>query len=66
MYVNGNIVNIQNSGGQIVNTNFATNNNLYVGLNTHVWEEFHNGAVDDIRIYNRALKKAEVDILFNE
>ena len=51
--------------GNTTYTNSFISNNLYIGSNP--WDTlFHSGSIDDIRIYNRALKQAEVGILYNE
>lgn len=40
-------------------------NNLFIGKKP--WSSsFHNGSIDDIRIYNRALNSSEVEVLFNQ
>jgi hypothetical protein len=55
-YVNGVQVGSAGASGAI----FASNNPLRIGGNT-VWpDEFYNGAIDEVRVYNRPLSAAEI------
>jgi hypothetical protein len=61
LYINGSL--------QISDTtNLCTNLNnspVYIGVSTYTDAAGYNGAVDDVRIYNRALSDAEIATLFN-
>ena len=60
MYVNGVQVGSLNATGNIVSSTAP----LTIGGN-RVWGEFFKGAVDDVRIYNRALSPSEIQSLMN-
>ncbi len=43
-----------------------SDNDLYIGENTFGGDYYYDGVIDDIRIYNRALTKSEIDSLYHE
>jgi hypothetical protein len=60
MYINGVQIGSLNATGNIVSSTAP----LTIGGN-RVWGEFFNGAIDDVRIYNRALSASEIQSLMN-
>jgi concanavalin A-like lectin/glucanase superfamily protein len=61
MYVNGVQVGTLNAPGNIATTAGGA---LEIGGDA-LWGEFWSGAIDDVRIYNRALSAAEITALMN-
>jgi hypothetical protein len=55
LYVNGSLVSSTAVGGSMA----ATTGVLRIGGNS-VWKEFFKGAIDEVRIYNRALGPGEI------
>jgi hypothetical protein len=64
-YVNNKIVASRNISGQIVSNDFPMVFGQYAG-NYPGYNDYFNGIIDDIRIYNRALNNEELQILYNE
>lgn len=63
-YKNGNLIQTQNnSGGQLENTGSGQ---LYIGYSPVGTDEYSNGDMDDIRVYDRALTDAEIYQLFSQ
>jgi chitinase len=62
VYVNGTLV---GSGSKTVDFTRTNSNDLYFGKFSDTWYPL-NGAMDDIRIYNRALTSAEIQQLYHE
>jgi chitodextrinase len=64
LYVNGTLV------SSVVSTNpiWSTNMNLYMGASRpeNAGNMWFDGALDDVRIYNRALSSTEIQQLYNE
>ncbi len=60
LYVNGALKETTNKTGAIV----PSSNPLRIGSSV-VWGEFYNGLIDDIRIYNRTLSRAEIQTDMN-
>jgi hypothetical protein len=66
LYING----ILQSSSNLVDFDFAISDNLYMtigaraGIYGYPMEEYHNGLIDEVRIYNRALSHEEINILF--
>ncbi len=62
LYLNGKLQkNIKNT-----NNKFNNISDLFIGMDLQGAIEYHNGQIDDIRIYNRALTAEEVQALYNE
>ncbi|MBI5217863.1 MAG: hypothetical protein HY958_02920 [Bacteroidia bacterium] len=61
LYIDGLLVNSSANFGTINETNDA----LTIGR-SESWNEYYNGLIDDIRIYNRALTPAEITALYYE
>lgn len=40
-------------------------NQFIIGYNPFLISQFHNGSVDDLRIYDRALNASEIEVLYN-
>ncbi|HMS63973.1 MAG TPA: hypothetical protein PKD83_01825 [Ignavibacteria bacterium] len=62
LYLNGDIYDSVNYSGALT----QDNNPLILGKHTPVATRYLKGNLDDIRIYNRALKDAEISRLYNE
>ena len=65
IYYNGEISDSVNIGKIVSN---SSNLSLYVGRgkdNASLWRTFFKGALDDIRIYNRALSSKEIKDMYN-
>jgi hypothetical protein len=52
---------LQRAGPKDLNTE---GNDIYIGCGAAAREEFFNGTIDDVRIYNRALSESEVKELY--
>jgi len=61
LYIDG-VLNASVGYSQVVRTN---NFNVRLGMNEEYAPAFYGGALDEVRIYGRALTPAEVTILFN-
>ncbi|MHC4084287.1 MAG: LamG-like jellyroll fold domain-containing protein [Planctomycetota bacterium] len=64
IYFNGQL---QDSGTFAYDTGTTTpNNNLSIGVRLYntIYEGYHNGTIDDIRVYDRALSAGEVEQLY--
>ncbi|GEM_PF-2629931 len=61
IYVNGVLRSTVAYATQIVNSS----NELVIGQDASLSPEYFNGAIDDIRIYNRALRSGEIDTLYH-
>ena len=55
MYVNGVQVSTLTTSGNLV----TTTRPLQIGGNS-IWNEFFQGVIDDVRVYNRVLTAAEI------
>lgn len=62
LYLNGDVYDSTNFSGALP----VDNNPLILGKHTPGGTRFLNGKLDDIRIYNRALKDSEISGLYNE
>jgi hypothetical protein len=68
LYING----ILQSTSNLVDFDFGISDNLYmiIGARAGIYgtpmEEYHNGLIDDVRIYNRVLSQEEIIFLFEE
>ena len=62
LYINGEEIGSNNIGTTTLNT---TINPFTIGVTPNL-EHFFEGTIDDIRIYNRAVSKAEIKALFTE
>jgi hypothetical protein len=60
LYVNGVLVRTSNFTGTVA----TSNQPLRIGGNT-IWTEFFAGQIDDVRVYNRALSLAELQLAMN-
>jgi len=60
-YKNGTLVSIYN--GSVSSIDINGNLPLIIGA-VNNWDRFFNGSIDDIRIYNRALSKSEIQQLY--
>ena len=60
-YINGNVV----GTAEKVATGSVTSYPLYIGYDPGGEDDYFNGAIDDVRIYNRALTAAEVKALYD-
>ena len=62
LYVDGVVDSSQPASGPI-----GTNNQpVYIGENAEMNGRFWNGLIDDVRVYNAALSRAEIEALYNE
>jgi hypothetical protein len=61
LYLDGNIVGV--TGGTPDGTLIDSGHNFWIGWMNN---EYHNGKIDDVRIYDRALDPIEVETLFNK
>jgi len=61
-YVNGVLVNSRDNGAGGTGD---TINGFMIGRNTLIAENYFNGLIDDVRVYNRALSASEVKQLYN-
>jgi len=61
-YINGILVNSTPQSGNIINNSY----DLKIGMFGDGIQSPFNGAIDDIRIYNRAISQNEIDYLFHE
>jgi PKD repeat protein len=61
-YKNGNLIQtFNNSGGQLENTGAG---NFYIGYSPVGIEEYSDGDIDDLRLYNRELTSQEISALY--
>jgi chitodextrinase len=60
LYVNGNQVGTLATTGNIL----VSNGDVWIGGN-NIWGEWFAGAIDEVRIYNRALSQADIQIDMN-
>jgi hypothetical protein len=64
LYANGAVVDTEVGSGVI--TDYLTSlNEFWIGGRQEGWEQWFPGALDEIRIYNRALSLGEVQILYD-
>jgi len=61
LYIDGTLETTTPHIGSIASSTY----NVNLARNTQVTSRFYNGALDDVRIYNRALSDAQVQDLFN-
>jgi hypothetical protein len=62
-YVNGEFVGSGTSDN--IGSSYLPNYNFIVGCGRTTDNQYFNGKIDDIRIYNRALQQCEIESLFN-
>ncbi|HKR13834.1 MAG TPA: LamG-like jellyroll fold domain-containing protein [Pyrinomonadaceae bacterium] len=64
-YINGSLVHTYSGSGAIVDNIHPSEDDLRIG-GRQGWNQFFNGKIDEVRVYNRGLSAAEVQILANE
>ena len=62
MYVDGSVDSSQSASG-LIGTNDEP---VYIGENSEISGRVWNGLIDDVRVYNCALGRAEIRALYNE
>lgn len=61
LYVNGNLINEEKQNGPIQ----TSNKSIYIGVDKDgVFNQFYNGSIDEIRIYNKSLSESEIGTLY--
>ena len=61
LYIDGGLANSMDYTGSIASTTFPVN----IGRNSQETDRLYRGAIDEIRIYNRALSEGEIIFLAN-
>jgi hypothetical protein len=61
LYIDGILINSSPNNGSIKETNYPV-----TIANSERWNEYYQGSIDDIRIYNRALTYDEIQTLYHE
>lgn len=64
IFINGNLIKTDSSIG-VTMPNYGNNTKAFIGIRNNMSMSFH-GAIDDVRIYKRALSNTEVSDLYNE
>lgn len=63
LYLNG--VSVSSATYVVTGTSNDAANNLNIGAGSGATDQFHDGGLDDVRIYNRVLSSSEVLMLYN-
>jgi hypothetical protein len=63
-YINGKYVGSGTSDN--TGSSFNPNNNLIIGCGRSTYDQFFNGKIDELRLYNRVLSECEIEYLYSD